>query len=103
MRHLAACGHSVLTADQLSITQTKSVFLSDPMFKRKPKRSPSSYLYECEACGLTENVDAEVIDYFDEIDPGLPGQPPTFQCQRCPGIMYPQMYLRAKRAEPKAS
>jgi uncharacterized Zn finger protein len=71
------------------------------IFKRKKKQD--SYLYECEACGATENIDAEVIDHFDEIDPGLPGQPPTFQCERCPGIMYPQTYLRAKRAEPKAS
>jgi len=73
------------------------------MFKRRPKQNPNSYLYECEACGATENIDAEVIDHFDEIDPGLPGQPPTFQCQACPGIMYPQTFLRAKRAEPKAS
>jgi hypothetical protein len=71
------------------------------IFKRKKKLD--SYLYECEACGTTENIDAEVIDHFDEIDPGLPGQPPTFQCERCPGIMYPQTYLRAERAEPKAS
>jgi hypothetical protein len=74
------------------------------VFKRKKQtRKTSSYLYECEACGATETIDAEVIDYFDEIDPGLPGQPPTFQCQACPGIMYPQSYLRAERAEPKAS
>jgi uncharacterized Zn finger protein len=73
------------------------------MFKRKPKPNPPSYLYECDACGFTEDIDKEVIDYFDEVDPGLPGQPPTFQCQKCPGIMHPQSYLRAKRAEPKAS
>jgi uncharacterized Zn finger protein len=73
------------------------------MFKRKPKSKQTSYLYECESCGATENIDAEVIDYFDEIDPGLPGQPPTFACQNCTGIMYPQTYLRAERAEPKAS
>jgi len=71
------------------------------IFKRKKKQD--SYLYECDACGATESIDAEVIDHFDEIDPGLPGQPPTFQCERCPGIMYPQSYLRAERAEPKAS
>lgn len=71
------------------------------MFKRKQKQTPASYLYECDACGATEDIDAEVIDYFDEIDPGLPGQPPTFQCERCPGIMYPQPYLRAERADAK--
>ena len=74
------------------------------MFKRKElNKKADSYLYECERCAATETIDAEVIAYFDEIDPGLPGQPPTFQCENCPGIMYPQAYLRAKRAEPEAS
>jgi uncharacterized Zn finger protein len=73
------------------------------MFKRKPKTKPDSCLYECENCGTTEHIPTEVINHFDEIDPGLPGQPPTFQCERCPAIMYPQTYLRAERAEPKAS
>ena len=72
------------------------------VFKRiKPSQKQDSYLYECEACGATENIDADVIDHFDEIDSGLPGQPPTFQCQRCPGITYPQTYLRAERAAAK--
>jgi uncharacterized Zn finger protein len=73
------------------------------MLKLNLNKKPANYLYECESCGKTESIDQEVIDYFDEIDPGLPGQPPTFQCERCPGIMYPRTYLRAKRAEPKAS
>ena len=73
------------------------------MFKLSLNKKRANYLYECEACGKTERIDQEVIDYFDEIDPGLPGQPPTFQCEHCPGIMYPQSYLRAERAEPKAS
>jgi hypothetical protein len=41
-----------------------------------------------------------VLDYFDEIDPGEPGSPATFQCQQCLGIMYPVAWLRAKRAAP---
>jgi hypothetical protein len=45
----------------------------------------------------------EVIAHFDVVDPGLPGQPATFGCQQCPGIMYPQGYLRAQRVEPKAN
>jgi hypothetical protein len=76
------------------------------MFNRKPKKQtikPDSFVYECEDCRANETIEAEVIAYFDEIDPGLPGQPATFACQNCPGIMYPQLYLRAKRAEAKPS
>lgn len=62
-----------------------------------------SLLYECELCGVTETIPMEIIAHFDAVDPGLPGQPPTFQCERCPGIMYPHDYLRAERVEPKAS
>jgi hypothetical protein len=58
---------------------------------------PPSLLYECELCKAQEDIDMEVIDYFDEVDPGLPGLPPTFRCERCPGIMYPEGYLRAQR------
>ena len=72
------------------------------MSNQEPKDQPSSFLYECDLCGEFEDIDAEVIAHFDEIDPGLPGQPATFQCQNCPGIMYPQTYLRAERATPEA-
>jgi uncharacterized Zn finger protein len=56
--------------------------------------------YECELCAASEEIPAEVIAHFDEVDPGMPGQPATFRCEHCLGIMYPQSYLRAKRAEP---
>ena len=64
---------------------------------------PDSLLYECELCGAQEMIPNEVIAHFDVVDPGLPGQPATFGCQQCPGIMYPEGYLRAQRVEPKAS
>ena len=74
------------------------------MLTRNAKSNkPASFLYECELCGIHEAIPADVIDHFDEVDPGLPGQPPTFRCEQCPGIMYPEGYLRAERAEPKAS
>lgn len=60
----------------------------------------ASYVYVCKACGAIEHVPGGVIDFFDAMDPGDPGCPPTFQCQQCPGIMYPDWYLRAKRATP---
>src|SRR5581483_10434406 len=53
------------------------------MFNKKPTKhpiKPDSFVYECEKCGSTETIEAEVIAYFDEIDPGLPGQPATFAC-----------------------
>ena len=59
-----------------------------------------SCLYVCEQCGTQERVPADVLAYFDVVDPGLPDQPATFACQQCPGIMYPEHYLRAKRATP---
>jgi hypothetical protein len=72
--------------------------------RRKQKRQQSatraSCLYECERCAAQETIPTDVLDYFDEIDPGEPGSPPTFQCQQCPGIMYPTGWLRAKRAAP---
>src|SRR5579871_1049690 len=68
--------------------------------KRQPNTNRASCLYECEQCGLNEQIPADVLDYFDEIDPGEPGAPATFQCQVCPGIMYPAAWLRAKRATP---
>lgn len=67
--------------------------------KRKPKGrreiSEDSCLYQCELCGLQEQVPKDVLEYFDAIDPGLPGQPATFACQSCRGIMYPNWWFEA--------
>lgn len=54
-----------------------------------------SVLYQCEFCRANEEIPAEVLEYFDAVDPGEPGSPATFQCQRCPGIMYPVWWFRA--------
>ncbi len=65
--------------------------------KRESKGRPSdgSCLYQCELCGVQEQVPQDVLEYFDAIDPGLPGQPATFVCQSCPGIMYPSWWFEA--------
>lgn len=61
---------------------------------------PSSCLYLCEKCGTQEQVPMDVLAYFDAVDPAELGQPATFECLKCSGIMYPEKYLRAKRATP---
>jgi uncharacterized Zn finger protein len=63
-------------------------------------QSAGSCLYVCEQCGTKERVPTDVLAFFDAVDPGEPDRPATFQCQQCPGIMYPDEYLRAKRATP---
>lgn len=66
--------------------------------KRKSKGRQSgegSCLYRCELCGAQEQVPKDVLEYFDAVDPGLPGQPATFGCQLCPGIMYPVWWFEA--------
>ena len=52
-------------------------------------------LYLCELCGAQEHIPKDVLEYFDEVDPGLPGQPATFACQSCSGIMYPLWWFDA--------
>jgi len=68
--------------------------------KDRQKSSDGSCLYQCEMCGVQEHVPKDVVEYFDAVDPGLPGQPATFQCQACSGIMCPVWWLHAKRAAP---
>ena len=68
--------------------------------KARLKRREASCRYRCEACGAQERIAAEVLASFDAIDPGEPGAPATFRCQRCPGIMYPEGWFRAERAAP---
>lgn len=66
----------------------------------RPQNPIASSLYLCELCQASEQIPADVIAYFDAVDPGEPDAPPTFQCQSCPGIMYPDWWFRAKRATP---
>lgn len=73
-----------------------------PRVKVRPNSEPSSHLYQCDQCGAHERIPADVIAYFDAIDPGDPDAPPTFQCSHCPGIVYPDWWFRAKRATPQA-
>lgn len=65
----------------------------------QPKEQ-GSCLYLCELCKAQEEIPADVLEYFDAIDPGEPGAPASFQCERCPGIMYPVWWFRAERATP---
>ena len=69
--------------------------------KVKPLLPPRrNCLYRCDHCGTQEWIPTDVLAYFDAVDPAGDDQPATFQCQVCPGIMYPQHYLRAKRVTP---
>jgi uncharacterized Zn finger protein len=64
--------------------------------KRKSKgRLEGSCVYQCDRCGDQEEIPEDVLECFDAIDPGLPGQPATFECQRCPGIMYPEWWFES--------
>ena len=67
---------------------------------RDPRPPRASSLYECEQCGAQEVIPHDVLTLFDVIDPGDPGAPATFRCERCPGIMYPDWWFRAERAAP---
>ena len=68
--------------------------------KARPRRQKANGLYRCEACGAEERIAADVLAFFDVVDPGEPGAPATFRCGCCPGIMYPDGWFRAKRAAP---
>lgn len=64
------------------------------------RQREASCLYQCERCGATERIATEVLAFCDAVDPGEPGAPATFRCERCPGIMYPDWGFRAERAAP---
>ncbi len=66
---------------------------------RPPKPARSS-LYKCEHCGANEQIPADVLAYFDAVDPGYPDEPATFHCEHCTGIMCPDWWFRAQRATP---
>jgi hypothetical protein len=68
--------------------------------KVRRRRREANSLYRCEACGAEEQIAADVLTFFDVVDPGEPGAPATFRCECCPGIMYPEWWFRAKRAAP---
>ena len=71
-----------------------------PRARTRRRRRGTSSLYRCEACGAEEQIGTDVLAFFDVIDPGEPGAPATFRCERCPGIMYPDGWFRAERAAP---
>jgi uncharacterized Zn finger protein len=66
---------------------------------RRPP-APASCRYQCDQCGVHEEISTEILTFFDVVDPGDPEAPATFRCQRCPGIMYPAWWFRAERATP---
>jgi hypothetical protein len=68
--------------------------------KVRPPKPPSNCLSRCEQCGHEEQIPTDVLAYFDTVDPGTPEAPATFQCELCPGIMYPDWWFRAERATP---
>lgn len=72
------------------------------ILRGRQQPQPSSCRYQCERCGAQETIPADILAFFDVVDPGVDDDPATFRCQSCPGIMYPVAWLRAKRAAPKA-
>ena len=64
------------------------------------RAAPANWLCQYERCGPHEPNPTDVLVFFDVVDPGDPAAPATFRCQRCPGIMYPVWWFRAKRATP---
>jgi hypothetical protein len=79
---------------------SKSSFPGEAM-RRKARKSPErpppagNSLYQCEQCGGQERIPHDVLAFFEVVDPGEPGAPATFRCQQCPGVMYPDWWLRA--------
>jgi hypothetical protein len=71
-----------------------------PRSTTRRRRRETRSRYRCEACGAQEQIGADVLAFFDVADPGEPGAPATFRCERCPGIMYPEWWFRAERAAP---
>jgi hypothetical protein len=70
--------------------------------QQKPRQSPTlrSCRYRCDRCRREELIPDEVLAYFDEVDPDDLGSPATFQCEHCPGIMYPHWWFHPKGAAP---
>jgi hypothetical protein len=68
--------------------------------KGRRQRREASCRYRCEACGAEERIDADVLAFFDVVDPGEPGAPATFRCERCPAILSPAWWFRAARDAP---
>ena len=63
---------------------------------RKRRQQRLTVSYRCASCSFEEQIPEEVLAHFDLVDPGLPGQPATFRCKRCPGIMYPAWWFEDK-------
>ena len=53
------------------------------------KHSHSPVLFICSNCKFEEFIPQDVLEFFDVVDPDIHGAPPTFQCQLCVGIMFP--------------
>lgn len=56
------------------------------------KKNQHTVRYVCSNCGVIEDIDSDVIDYFDEINPQqLLFGAHEFSCDQCTtGIMRPQ-------------
>ena len=45
--------------------------------------------YRCCQCNTHEDIPADVVNFFDVMDPGDPSVPPRFRCEKCGGEMLP--------------
>ena len=43
--------------------------------------------YRCSQCDTHEGIPADVVNFFDVMDPGDPSVPPRFRCEKCGGVM----------------
>src|SRR5208337_2726991 len=61
--------------------------------KKKPRGSwkvhDGQVSYRCSQCNTHENIPADVVNFFDVMDPGDPSVPPRFRCEKCGGVMLP--------------
>ena len=58
--------------------------------KKQNQITEPTVTYRCLQCNIQEEIPAEVIQYFDLIDPGDPNVPPRFTCEKCGGEMRPK-------------
>lgn len=52
--------------------------------------------FKCKKCGIEEEIPKEIVDMLEKADQGDIKYPPTFRCEKCPGIMEPINYTSSR-------
>ena len=77
----------VETVQEWSWSMKKNRRQEDPKgFWKDPNGQVS---YRCCQCNRHEDIPADVVNFFDVMDPGDPSVPPRFRCEKCGGEMLP--------------